>query len=88
MAMPMTVSPRAITRGRPLSDLRADTHRGDIAHPHRRTVLRRDDDVFDVGDRADEADAAQQLLLAAALEVGATGVHVVALERLDHLVKS
>ncbi len=70
---------------RPLANLRPDAGGPDIAHPHRCAVLGGDDDVLDIGDRPNESNPAEELLLSATLEVRAAPIDVVASERFDDL---
>ena len=77
----------AVARDRALAGLGADGHVGDVAQVHRRAVLGLEHDALDVGDVLEQPDAAQVDLLPAAHDHPATGVGVVALDGLDHVVR-
>ena len=59
----------------------------DVAHEQRRAVVLGDNDRSDVGRRAQEADAANQVLLLPFLEIVAAGVGVAARQRGEHLLQ-
>ena len=69
----------------PLPNLRSDPSGRDVADTHRRAVLSGDDDVLDIGDRPDQSNPAEELLLSATLEVRSAAIDVVAFERFDDL---
>ena len=60
--------------------------RGEIADQQRRAAVLADDDVADVVGRAQQADAADQILLVALLQVAAAGVGVSLPQRVEHLL--
>ena len=63
-------------------DLGAFDHRRDIANPHRRAVLDRDDGCADVVDRLHQAHGAHIERLLAPFDVAAAAVHVIGSQRL------
>ena len=65
----------------------ADLHFGHVAHVDRRAVRFLDDDVLDVLQRFDEADAADDVLLGALFQNVAAGVGVVLGDGFEHVVQ-
>src|SRR5207244_7576482 len=62
-----------------------DRHLGDVFHEDRGAAALGDDDVLDVFGALEQADAADQVLLASLLDIAAAGVGVAALDRLREL---
>src|SRR5581483_6568168 len=72
---------------RALAHARREGDLAEVAHVHRHAVVTADHDVLDVGQAADQARAADDLLLAAVNQVAAAGARVVALERAEDVVE-
>ena len=76
----------AVLSCRPLSDLRSDSDLTDRFDEHRRASGGREHDVFDVVLIGDQANAANELLLATAFQVCATDIGIVLCERVHDLM--
>ena len=85
--MPVTISSSSSCPTRPWRGTAPIVDVGDVADQQRRAAVLGDDDVADVVARAQQADAANQVLLFALLEVAAAGVRVAAAERREDLLQ-
>src|SRR4051794_8959270 len=74
----------AIARCRPLPDLCPATDLGNGTHIHWRTLVRGENDIGDIMFALNEADAANQFLFAAVLQISSADVNVVLRQGIDH----